>query len=357
MSINSSTTQTPSESETSTLLGGGYEIATLDYKFITLDQVFDQPLEIDWLVEGYIPADSIGMLFGASGSGKSHIALSLAVSIANGADWFEHKTKEGNVLILAGEGNNGLHRRLRAIQVEHEITINPERIFFSDRPVGLDTEGGFDEAVTAIENLDKKLDLIIIDTLSRHLLRSAENSNDDMAQFINKLEQLRHQYQCTILVVHHTGKSSQQGARGASALKANIDFSFAVQKDDNRICSLTCDKQKDADDNLPAKHFLIKAVDLGEADRSGKPITGACIVETSDMPSFKMPQQLDYTQLALDNFNPVKSSWQEAFVEACTDGAEDESKKRRFRRSVASLLKLGKILGNEGEGYTINTSL
>lgn len=50
-STSTSTTQTQANSETSSLLGGGYELAGLDYKFITLDQVFEQPLEIDWLVK------------------------------------------------------------------------------------------------------------------------------------------------------------------------------------------------------------------------------------------------------------------------------------------------------------------
>ncbi|MAY41904.1 MULTISPECIES: helicase RepA family protein [unclassified Neptuniibacter] len=325
-----------------------------DYNFIKLDELYSQPLQIDWLVESYIPSDSIGMLFGASGSGKSHIVLSLAVSIANGTEWFGLRAKEGNVLILAGEGNNGLQRRLRAIQVEHEITINPDRIFFSERPIGLDTDTGFDDAVTAIENLDKELDLIVIDTLSRHLLQSAENSNDDMAQFINRLEQLRHTYKCTILVVHHTGKSDRQEARGASALKANIDFSFGVQKDDSRICRLTCDKQKDADDDLPAKHFLIKGVDLGEADSYGNAITGACIVEANEMPSFAMPKGVDYEQLAIDTFNSEKRLWQEAFVEVCEDKSKTDSKKKRFRGVIDGLIKAGRISVTNDDCYEIN---
>lgn len=294
------------------------------------------------------------MLFGASGSGKSHIALSLAVSIANGTEWFDHKTKEGNVLILAGEGNNGLHRRLKAIQKEHETTINPERIFFSERPIGLDTEKGFRDAINAIDNLAKDLDLIVIDTLSRHLLQSAENSNDDMAQFINRLEQLRHRYECTVLIVHHTGKSSQQGARGASALKANIDFSFAVQKGDNKVCRLTCDKQKDADDDLPAKNFLIKGVDLGEVDSCGNPITGACIVEANEIPRFNIPQDTNYQELALENFNSDKSLWQEAFVEACADHAKPDSKKKRFRGVVDALTETGRVSVNDDGSYTIS---
>ena len=325
-----------------------------DYNLIKLDELYSQPLEIDWLVEDYIPSDSIGMLFGASGSGKSHIALSLAVSIANGTKWFDQRTKEGDVLILAGEGNNGLQRRLKAIEAEHETTINPERIFFSERPIGLDTDEGFDDAVTAIDNLGRDLDLIVIDTLSRHLLKSAENSNDDMAQFINRLEQLRHRYECTILVVHHTGKSSAHSARGASALKANIDFSFKVEKGDNKICRLTCDKQKDADDDLPAKCFLIKEVDLGDTDSYGNPITGACIVKANELPSFNMPQRIDYTKLALENFNANKPQWQNSFIEACSDDATEDSKKKRFRTAFKTLSEAGTISITDDGSYTIS---
>jgi RecA-family ATPase len=43
-----------------------------------------------------------------------------------------------------------------------------------------------------------------------------------MARFINKLDQIRLKYKCTIVLVHHTGKSENQGARGASALKAYV---------------------------------------------------------------------------------------------------------------------------------------
>jgi hypothetical protein len=74
-----------------------------DYKFITPEELYSQPLEIDWLVEDYIPSDSIGMLYGASGPGKSDSTLSLAVSKVNEAGLFDHKTKERNSLILAIE--------------------------------------------------------------------------------------------------------------------------------------------------------------------------------------------------------------------------------------------------------------
>lgn len=327
-------------------------LALSDYRFIPLDAVLSKPLEVNWLIEDYLPLDSIGMLFGASGSGKSHIALSMAISVANGSDWFEHKVKQGNVLVLAGEGNNGLNRRLQAIQKQYDIEINSENIHFSERPIGIDTDAGFNDVKTAIDLLGTEPSLIIIDTLSRHLMQSQENSNDDMAQFINRLEQIRHQYKCTIMLVHHTGKSNQQGARGASALKANIDFNFEVQRGEGRFCCLTCDKQKDADDDLKPKNFKIEPVDLDQVDSNGKMITGACIVPTSEAVQIAMPSSNNYEQISLDTFNTDKPQWQDAFVQASTDGASADSKKKRFRQQVKKLLEAKRISENDDGSLT-----
>ena len=323
-----------------------------EYHFIQLDELFSKPLEIDWLIEDYLPSDSIGMLFGASGSGKSHIALSLAVSVANGKEWFGHSVKQGNVLVMAGEGNNGLNRRLQSIQKQYGLEINQENIHFSERAVGVDTDTGFKEMRDAIKALEKKPSLIIIDTLSRHLMQSQENSNDDMAQFINRLEQIRHQYKCTIMLVHHTGKSNQQGARGASALKANIDFNFEVQRGEGRFCCLTCDKQKDADDDLKPKNFKIEPVDLDQKDSNGKTITGACIVPTSESVQIAMPSSNKYEQIALDTFDSDKAQWQKAFLKVSTDSAADDSKKKRFRETIKKLLDARKVSENTDGLFT-----
>ena len=265
----------------------------VDYNFIKLDELYSQPLEINWLIEDVIPSNSIGMIYGASGSGKSHIILSMAAMIANGLPWFEKDTEQGNVLVLAGEGLSGLSRRFKAIEIEHGITINQERLFVSNRAIGMDTEKGYKQVEQAINELEDPPQLIIIDTLSRHLMQSEENSNDDMARFINRLEDIRLKYECTIILVHHTGKSTNQGARGASALKANIDFSFEVEGKDKK-CSLSCDKMKDADDDLAKKYFEIKSVELGQVTSKGKPITGACVVKTDKVPSLHILSSFDH---------------------------------------------------------------
>ena len=322
-----------------------------DFGFIKLDELFKQPLEIDWLIEDIIPSNSIGMIYGASGSGKSHIILSMATMIANGLQWFGKDTKQGNVIVLAGEGLRGLHRRLKAIEIEHGLAIDRDKFDISNMAIGLDTKDGRKTVERKIQELKTPPKLIFIDTLSRHLMQSEENSNDDMARLINKLEQMRQKYGCTIILVHHTGKGEKLGARGASALKANIDFSFKVAGEDKR-CSFSCDKMKDADDSMPDKRFEIKAVDLGKVDKKGKPITGACVVASS-APTILKVQNKTKEELALDCFKTDKKEWQKAYVAACKDAVSEDTKKRQFRDARKTLIADSKVIKNADGSFSL----
>jgi KaiC/GvpD/RAD55 family RecA-like ATPase len=322
------------------------------YNFITLDELYKQPLEIDWIIEDIIPSNSVGMIYGPSGSGKSHVILSIAAMIANGRDWFNKESKQGNVLVMAGKGLSGLSRRLRAIEKEHDLSIVQDKLHISSRAIGLDTENGYKQVEQAISELDAPPKLIFIDTLSRHLMDSEENSNDDMARFINKLEDIRLKYGCTIVLVHHTGKGGNQTARGASALKANIDFSFFVDGE-NKSCSFSCDKMKDADDAIPTKYFEIKAVDLGIVTSKDKPITGACIVDSTKPISIKVNKQ-NKDELAYSCFNSDKKLWQQAYLDACTDAISAESKAKQYREGRKALIVAGKVIENQDGSFSVN---
>ena len=324
---------------------------TTAYNFIKLNELYKQPLEIDWLIEDIIPNNSVGMIYGASGSGKSHIILSMAVMIANGLPWFDKDTKQGNVLVMAGEGLGGISRRLKAIEIENNLAIDQSNLHISNRAIGLDTTNGYKLVDQAINGLETPPEIIIIDTLSRHLMESEENSNDDMARFINKLEDIRLKYGCTIILVHHTGKSSNNGARGASALKANIDFSFEVAGE-NKKCALSCDKMKDADDAIPEMYFKIKAVDLGILNSKGKQITGACIVETAT-PSVSTKTKKTNVDIALSCFNHDGKEWQKAYLEVCTHNFADDTKKKQYRDARKKLIASGIIQENQDGSYSL----
>ena len=68
-------------------------------------------------------------------------------------------------------------------------------------------------------------------------------------QFINNVnEYLRVPFECVVLIVHHTGHSSKDRARGSMALKGGVDFEYRIEKSNTDLCiaKLACTKMKDA---------------------------------------------------------------------------------------------------------------
>lgn len=321
------------------------------YQFVPLDNVYGESLEVQWLIEEYIPAQSVGMIYGPSGAGKSHIAFDIAACVATGIQWCDKETKHGHVLIMAGEGHNGLTRRMKSIEKVREISIDTSHIHISERAIGIDSDTKLHEIVSAIDALDTQPDLIIIDTLSRHLMESSENSNEDMAKVVINLEYIMRRYDTAVLLIHHTGKNAKSGSRGASSLRANIDFSFVVKPftfQEIKHCELNCEKQKDASDNLPPLSFGIEVVELDELDSKGRNIKGACVVPVKFVTRSKTDVPKD---LALKVFATDKSQWQKNFVDEYPDDISDESKKRKFREVVNKLVEDGWVKEYESKKY------
>lgn len=325
-----------------------------EYRMLGIGDILSKPVDVGWLVEDLVPLQSVGMVFGASGVGKSHIMLSMALNVAMGRSWFGKDVVQGSVAVLVGEGAGGINKRLQAIAKEHNLPLdNTIPITFSDMPIGIDSEKGFNTVVKTLDQSATPPNLIIVDTLSRHISESKENDNGDMAKFINRLDALKKRYNATVIFVHHTGKSDQDSARGAYALKANVDFSFSVKgADKSKLISLECDKMKDGDDNLPPMRFKVIGVEVG-TNSKGKSITGACVIAANDA-DFKATIKLsDNRQLAVDTFNPDLDKWREAFVSSYPSDIERASKVKAFSRELKELEKLEKVVKGEGGVYEL----
>lgn len=323
------------------------------YKLLGISDILQQPVDVGWLVEDLIPLQSVGMVFGASGLGKSHIMLSMAVNVAKGSSWFGKEVEQGSVAVLVGEGAGGINKRLQAIAKTYDLDLESTPITFSETPIGLDSDKGYATVEKVLDALTIPPKLIIVDTLSRHISESKENDNGDMAKFINQLDRLKQRYNATVIFVHHTGKGEQETARGAYALKANVDFSFAVKSGGGKKLALfECDKMKDGDDEIQPLKFKVIGVELGKNDK-GKAITGACVVAANDV-EFTLPTiQLNHTtKLALETFDTDESIWREAFINGYPNAeATRESRVKAFSREVKKLIDSGKLVKNEDGSY------
>lgn len=103
-------------------------------------------------------------------------------------------------------------------------------------------------AINAIASVSGPPALIVIDTLARNFGPGDENSNTDMGRFLNHVDGLlRARFGATVAIVHHTGHSHKDRARGATALKGGMDFEYRIETvGAGLLARMTCTKMKDA---------------------------------------------------------------------------------------------------------------
>ena len=255
---------------------------------------------INWLIKGFLEMDSLSLMFGEPACGKSFTAIDLACCVATGKDWHGKQVKrQGPVFYIAGEGFNGLSRRLMAWQVSHGYNLRNAPIYISQCAASLTDLGNARLVSASIEEIVEETggeipSMIVIDTLARNFGPADENATKEMNTFINHIDQLlRARYQCNVLIVHHTGVGSKDRARGNSALKGALDAEYAVVKSDDEI-TITAKKMKDADEPDPIK-FLFHPVRLPFVDEEGEP-QYSCILKEYDpaeLQSLKIKKGLD----------------------------------------------------------------
>ena len=230
----------------------------------THSQVKEATKNIKWLVKNVIPQDAMGMLFGASGTFKSFIAIDLALSVLHGQEWTKRKTAKGAVYYVAAEGGAGVSRRVDAW---HRGIDVPENLYYCRTPLLLSSKEEIGALRASIAALPEIPVLIIIDTLSQ-TFAGDENSSSDIATYLRMLNsELRAAFNCTVLVIHHTGHSATERPRGSSAITANVDFLLGCYRSDPEGMNARVDvtKQKDGD-LVKGMYFDLDRHVLGQDD-------------------------------------------------------------------------------------------
>lgn len=292
------------------------------FALLTVPEILARQRPLDWLLEGHVERNALGVVFGDPGSYKSFLAIDWALSVATGTPWQGHPTHPGAVVYLAGEGHSGLARRLQAWSMAREVQIAKVPFLLSAHGAQLFTRESAREVQQAIKEAAKVVGppaLVVVDTLARNF-GGDENSTVDMSTFIGHLDQyLRQPYQCTVLLIHHTGHGNKDRARGAMALRAAVDFEFRMERADDRV-RLTCTKQKDAEP--PAERYLVgeKQV-IGVVDEK---IVDSLVFRTTNAP----PEPKAGTNAAL-----ILRVFRELMAEK---GAFDEIDKAEWRRAACA---------------------
>ena len=224
---------------------------------------------------------------GPSNTGKTFIALDMAMSIAAGTDWHGHKVRQGAVLYLATEGSFSFKNRMAALKDDRGLMDNVPLIARADMVNLLDKEAELGELAALADEIIEQhgpLRLIVVDTLARAMAGGNENAPDDMGKLLNNVEGLRQGTDAFVLLIHHTGKDETKGARGHSSLKGAADTILLLSKRDDDLLELKSDKQRDMAPPLP-KAFRLKTVVCGMDEDLDEVTT--CVVRAADAAELK----------------------------------------------------------------------
>lgn len=240
--------------------------------------------EPEWLAEEIVEQDKIMVIFGDPESCKSFVSLDLGACIASGKKYHGHDVEQGEVVYIAGEGLQGMIRRLRAWQIRHQLDIS-ESFHLSDAGGSFTDPDFANYIIGQINAAGIKPKMVVVDTLARNFGPGDENSTKDMNAFVAGLDKVRSAYNCTVLVIHHTGHHDKNRARGGMPLLGAADTEFKVSKDEN-IIRLESTKMKDFERPAP-KAFSLCTVELGFTDKKGKKVTSAVL----DSTEYKAPSK------------------------------------------------------------------
>ena len=213
------------------------------YKIVRAEDLLATlPLPRKWVIDDFLPRNIVAALIAAGGSGKSYLAMNLAISVASGGILFNKfmPSKEGKVVFISGEDDIAeLQRRLHwstSSLPKHVVERIGKNINFVDLA---DTFEAFTEknragevhmtnSVTNLissikESVGSEVDLIIVDPVSR-FRGGEENLAVDTTRFVQALQMFTSQLNATVLCLHHVNKGAksngtgQNNARGSSAL-------------------------------------------------------------------------------------------------------------------------------------------
>ncbi|MGL5422689.1 MAG: AAA family ATPase [Serratia fonticola] len=241
----------------------------------------------NWIIKHVLPHGEMGVIFGASGSGKTFAATDLAAHVAAGLPWRGHKTTQGRVVYVAAEGAGGFKLRLSALDTSISLDGLPLDVIPA-APSLLDRPEAVDLAKTIAAG--GKTALVVIDTLAQTTAGGDENSGRDLSTVIQHCQGIHKATGAMVLLVHHSGKDASKGARGHSSLRGAADVEIEVVKDDQDRRMMKLTKQKDGIDSLEWP-FALQTVELG-FDEDGDPITSCVVVESDAKPA---PPQLART--------------------------------------------------------------
>lgn len=238
-----------------------------------------------WLVDGLIPAGpSLGGLFGQYKAGKSLVGLQLCMMVAAGVEHFLfhdiHPDGEPTIFIEYEGSRRRLQERATLMSAKFsggrrlpmEIIHRPKE--------KIDTREGANWLLRACEGKA----LCVIGPVSKATSMKEENDQHEWAVLADILQKITDRTGCSIILVHHTRKPSQQfgppngvedfftTVRGSNSFLGAVDFALGVQRPPEETEGVLYFLERDGESGRQAYDFDVPSLCIWPSDRPlGRP--------------------------------------------------------------------------------------
>jgi KaiC/GvpD/RAD55 family RecA-like ATPase len=247
-----------------------------------------------WLVDNIVPLRGLTVLGGASGSGKTFVAIDVAVAVASGQPFLGHKTEPSGVIYVSTEDDlENLKRRFvphadRLNPIRHEVPLRASSSY-------MNLAADYRAAMRVVEDQINILrrtrgiapGLIVLDTIQGMSHGLDENSPSGMGLILRFLREIEDRHGCAVMALHHTPQGAER-LRGHGSLHAAAQAVLVVRQE-GQGGSLSAVKLKSGPGNLKLG-FRRRVVSLGN-DAWGDEVT-TCVIEPAQIEEKTAEQRL-----------------------------------------------------------------
>lgn len=255
-----------------------YEPTKVDEKSSanSIDQFLENIEQVEWLCEPIVAKKTIGFTAGLPETMKTWIMIDLAIESARGGGMWLNRfpVKAAKVLFIDQERFKGeTQRRFRAVITAKNLNPKDLRGSLFIR-CGTTTRINLQPSYDAFrkELSEIRPDLVIIDSFAA-FHTAEENSRQSIQEVLEKIKQLRSEFGCAFIFIHHENKFAFRGKEedrepsiaemsGSVAIPAVAEFVLTVRRQDSESSFVYHTKSTLASTISP---FLVKVVDLDDS--------------------------------------------------------------------------------------------
>ena len=309
------------------------------------------------LVSGVFPRIGIAAIYGPPNSGKTALASDLAAAIARAIPWRGRSIADGGglVLYIAAENPGSAKLRMKAYLVANPDALEMPLAIYPG-PLHLATLASVElllEIIREAEALtDRRCVAVFVDTLAAAMAGLDENTVKDMGIALQGLAMIRDAIGGLVVAVHHSGKDTDKGARGSSALRAAVDTEIVVAGvDGTRTATIV--KQRDLPTGASFE-FTLDPVVVGRDPSSGDDVTAIVVKHGAESTASAKRRPTGKAQLAILNAMEAGESgriWTADDIKVACDGAG--IKHRNTRRDACLAMATAGFITPTVGGYRL----